>query len=105
MDMQTKINKITKYSTLAVNWAGKTAILFALIAVLGFTQNLYGVDVRLSANTPMVQVQFIVFDSLPRVSWRKLVNFTDGLFHSPSSHDAHDSHEEACRENPKRQLG
>ncbi len=98
MDMRAKINRITKYSALAVAWIGKTVILFALVAVLGFTQNLYGIDVRLSPKAPMVQIQVIVFDSLPRVSWRKLVNFTKGLFHAGSSH------EQACRESQKQDV-
>jgi hypothetical protein len=99
MDMPTKINKITKFSTLAIAWIGKAAIFFVLVAVLGFTQNLYGVDVRLSTNTPMVQVRVILSDSMPHPSWRKVVNFTHSMFHPAAAH------EQACRENQKQNVG
>ena len=99
MDVRTKIGKITKYSVLAAGWVGKAAILFILIAVLAFTQNLYGIDVRLRSTAPMVQVHVVVFDSVPRVSWRKFVNFAGNLFHSDSAPD------QACREARKQQVG
>ncbi len=99
MDKQAKVGRMAKYSSLTVDWFGRVAIFLVLIAVLGFTQNLYGLDVRLSANAPRVQVRLVVFDSLPRISWRKLVNFAHALWDSSSSH------EEACREGQKRAIG
>ena len=94
MDVRTQVGKITNFSGAAIGWAGKAAILFILVAVLGFTQNLYGIDVHLSAKAPMVRVEVVVFDSMPRVSWYKFVNFINSLMHSSHSND------QACRATP-----
>ena len=102
--MDAQINKIAKFSTLAAVWAGKGAIVFILFAILGYTQGWYAVDVQLRSSTPMVQVNLVVFDSMPRLSWRKLVNFGGAWFHS-SSPSAPAGHEQACRQNQKQPVG
>ncbi|HEX7645512.1 MAG TPA: hypothetical protein VF472_25190 [Burkholderiaceae bacterium] len=100
MDAQTGIVKTTKFLSLALAWTGKGAIVFLLIAVLGYTLGLYGLDVQLRPSTPTVQVHLIVFDSMPRLSWRKLI----GLFHSLSP-SGPAGHEQACRQNQKQPVG
>ena len=99
MNVQTKASRLANYSAVAVGWMGRAAILFLLIAVLGFTQNLYGVDVRVGPNAPVVQVRVVVFNSMQHGTWRRFVNFTRSLFHSSPSR------EEACAEGkPRRQV-
>jgi hypothetical protein len=104
MDVQKQVDKITKLAVLAGAWAGKFVIVLILIAVLGYAQGFYGVDVQLRSSTPIVQVHVVLFNGMPRLSWRKLVNFTGGLFHA-SSPSAPASHEQACRQSQKQQVG
>jgi hypothetical protein len=104
MDAQAQVNQITKYSSRIAIWVGKSATVLALVAILGYTQGLYGVDLQLRSNTPMVQVHLIVADSMPRLSWRRLLNLSGGMLHA-SSPSAPAAHEQACRQSQKQQVG
>ena len=100
--MNVPSNNITRYATLAAVWAGKSAIALILVAVLGFTQGLYRVDVRFNAGTP--QVQLVVLESLPHLYWHKLLHFAKGLFGS-SQAVMPNSHDQACHQSQKQQIG
>jgi|GEM_PF-6068825 hypothetical protein len=103
MDSQAQVRQITKYSSVLALWVGKTAIVLALVAILGYTQGLYGVDVQLRSTTPMVQVHLIVSESMPHLSWRRLLNLGGGMLHASPVAPA--SHEQVCRQGQKQQIG
>lgn len=104
MDAQAQVKQITHYSSSLAIWVGKSAIVLALVAILGYTQGLYGVDVQLRSTTPLVQVHLMMADSMSRLSWRHLLNLSGGMLHS-SSPSAPASHEQACRQSQKQQVG
>jgi len=91
MNLITNHSKITKYAGSAFGAFSKVVVALALVAIV---HDYYGIELRLSADAPMLQVHLIVFENAPRLSFQRFVNYVGGFFKPPHSGQA------ACRQKP-----
>jgi hypothetical protein len=91
MNLNFDHSKIIKYAGSAFGVFSKVVVAFVLVAIV---HDYYGLEMRLSADAPMLQVHLVIFENAPRLSVQRFVNYVGSFFKQPHSGQA------ACRQKP-----